>query len=152
MQFSLDFYRFCKVKRLPRDFRFRRVCDKFQTFFRNRVQERQRIRPKRKLAFLRQSAAVTHIPENGMRDTCHLHADLMRSARMQTNFDKGILALALNYLIIQLGVLCSLFAGRTNIHHIIDGILPQIMAKRTPFRVGRAAKHRKVFLFEIPRL
>ena len=65
-QFSLDFHRGGDVKRLPRRFVLGRIRHKAQSLLGDGVGKGERIRPKRQLPFLRQRAAVTHIPVHGM--------------------------------------------------------------------------------------
>ena len=80
--------RFFYIKVTPRLFILWGLNFKNHSLFEHGMRKRQSVRPQREMSFLRLFSTIAHIAVNGRSEMTHLHTNLMRSARMQTNICK----------------------------------------------------------------
>ena len=82
--------------------------------------------------------------------TRRLHADLMTSARVQFDLGKGKPLFDGKHAVIERRFLRAVGALRTEIHHIVDGVLFEPARKRTALGNGRADEHGEIAFGEAP--
>ena len=99
------------------------------------------IRPEGEISLHGFFPAVAHVAVNGTADGTHLHPYLMASARVQAHLGQRKPFLRFENFIIEFGVLRPRGRRRGEVHHIVDGVLFQIIFQRGALLSRRIRQH-----------